>query len=69
MLLYNNYILEASQNEVYTSQEKIEENNLLDTILSTPVMQHTRNFLIKKGKIKPIAETAFNVSPQFFLDL
>ncbi|KAJ8925253.1 hypothetical protein NQ315_009081, partial [Exocentrus adspersus] len=51
MLLYNNYILEANQNEVYTAQEKIEENNLLDTILSTPVMQHTRNFLIRKGKI------------------
>ncbi|KAJ8973547.1 hypothetical protein NQ317_018392 [Molorchus minor] len=51
MLLYNNYILEASENEVYTAQEKIEENNLLDTILSTPVMQHTRNFLIKKGKL------------------
>lgn len=55
MLLYNNYILEANQNEVYTAQEKIEENNLLDTILSTPVMQHTRNFLIKKGKTKHVS--------------
>ncbi|XP_018579291.1 poly(U)-specific endoribonuclease homolog isoform X2 [Anoplophora glabripennis] len=51
MLLYNNYILESNQNEVYTAQEKNEENDLLDTILSTPVMQHTRNFLIKKGKL------------------
>ncbi|XP_017774899.1 PREDICTED: poly(U)-specific endoribonuclease homolog [Nicrophorus vespilloides] len=51
LLLHNNYILDSSQNEVYTAQEKIEENNFLDTILSTPVMQHTRNFLIKKGKL------------------
>nr|CAI5846990.1 unnamed protein product [Callosobruchus analis] len=49
--LFNNYILEANQNEVSTPQEKIEENDLLDNILPTPVMQHTRNFLIKKGKI------------------
>lgn len=52
MQLYNNYILEANQNEVYTGQEKIEENELLDAILSTSVMQHTRNFLISKGKRK-----------------
>ncbi|XP_023016657.1 endoribonuclease Arlr isoform X1 [Leptinotarsa decemlineata] len=51
MLLYNNYILKANENEVYTAQEKAEENDLLDTILSTPVMQHARNFLIKKGKL------------------
>ncbi|CAH1993416.1 unnamed protein product [Acanthoscelides obtectus] len=49
--LFNNYILETNQNEVSTPQEKIEENDLLDTILPTPVMQHTRNFLIKKGKL------------------
>ncbi|KAG5879111.1 hypothetical protein JTB14_031659 [Gonioctena quinquepunctata] len=51
ILLYNNYILEVNQNEVYTAQEKAEENDLLDTILSTPVMQHARNFLIEKGKL------------------
>lgn len=47
--LYNNYILETNQNEVYTAQEKSEENDLLDTILPTPVMQYARNFLIEKG--------------------
>lgn len=48
--LFNNYILESNQNEVYTAQEKSEENDLLDTILSTNVMQYTRNFLIQKGE-------------------
>lgn len=47
--LYNNYIVETNQNEVYTAQEKNEENDLLGVVLSTPVMQHTRNFLISKG--------------------
>lgn len=51
MLLYNNYFLEASQNEVYTGAERIEENNLLDTILATPVIQFARSFLIQKGKL------------------
>ncbi|CAG9762183.1 unnamed protein product [Ceutorhynchus assimilis] len=51
VLLHNNYFLEASQNEVYTGQERIEENNLLDTILATPVMQFARSFLVQKGKI------------------
>ncbi|XP_030753403.1 poly(U)-specific endoribonuclease homolog isoform X1 [Sitophilus oryzae] len=50
-LLYNNYLLEASENEVYTPQERIEENNLLDAVLATPVMQFARSFLIQKGKI------------------
>ncbi|CAH0551335.1 unnamed protein product [Brassicogethes aeneus] len=51
MPLYNNYILETNVNEVYTAQEKNEENDLLDVILQTPVMQYTRNFLIKKGTL------------------
>ncbi|XP_050312708.1 endoribonuclease CG2145-like [Anthonomus grandis grandis] len=51
MLLYNNYFLDAGQNEVYTGQERIEENNFLDAVLSTPVMQFTRSFLVQKGKI------------------
>ncbi|KAJ8962791.1 hypothetical protein NQ318_001190 [Aromia moschata] len=59
LLLHNNYILEANQNEVYTAQEKIEENNLLDTILSTPVMQHTRNFLLKKVFVLQFREMVY----------
>ncbi|CAG9863409.1 unnamed protein product [Phyllotreta striolata] len=49
--LYNNYILETNQNEVYTQEEKNEENDFLNAVLSTPVMEYTRNFLINKGKI------------------
>lgn len=48
--LHNNYILETNVNEHVSAQEKMEENTLLDTILSTSVMQHTKNFLIQKGK-------------------
>lgn len=51
MLLYNNYFLQSNENEVYTGQERIEENNLLDAVLATPVMQYARSFLIQKGKI------------------
>ncbi|ENN70666.1 hypothetical protein YQE_12611, partial [Dendroctonus ponderosae] len=51
ILLYNNYFLDAGQNEVYTGQERIEENNFLDAILATPVMQFARNFLVQKEKI------------------
>lgn len=49
--LHNNYILQSNENEHVTPQEKSEENSLLDAILTTSVMQHTRNFLIQKGKI------------------
>lgn len=51
--------METNQNEVYTAQEKLEENDLLDTILPTSIMQHTRNFLIQKGKVKG---RIFNIS-------
>lgn len=51
LLLHNNYVLESNVNEHYTPQEKNEENSLLDTVLNTPVMQQTRNFLIQKRKI------------------
>lgn len=49
--LYDNYVLETNVNEHVSAQEKIEENTLLDTLLSTSVMQHTRNFLVQKGKL------------------
>ncbi|KAF2897264.1 hypothetical protein ILUMI_08904 [Ignelater luminosus] len=50
-LLYNNYILQSNVNEHVSPQEREEENNLLDALLSTSVMQQTRNFLINKGAI------------------
>jgi len=59
ILLYNNYFVEASQNEVYSGQERIEENNLLDVMLTTPVMQFARSFLVRKGAF-PTVKTASN---------
>lgn len=59
ILLYNNYFVEASQNEVYSGQERIEENNLLDVMLTTPVMQFARSFLVRKGAF-PTLKTASN---------
>ncbi|GJQ76322.1 hypothetical protein Trydic_g2045 [Trypoxylus dichotomus] len=49
--LHNNYILETNVNEHVSAQEKMEENALLDSLLSTSIMQYTRNFLIQKGAI------------------
>lgn len=46
---YNNYILEVTENEYVTPQERNEENDFLDIIVSTPIMQHTRNFLVNNG--------------------
>ncbi|XP_044264435.1 poly(U)-specific endoribonuclease homolog isoform X2 [Tribolium madens] len=51
LLLHDNYIVESNMNEYSSPQEKNEENSLLDTILTTPVMQETRNFLIETNKI------------------
>ncbi|GLV40220.1 uncharacterized protein CBL_03632 [Carabus blaptoides fortunei] len=50
-LLHNNYILDVNENEHVTAQERAEENELLDTMLTTPIMQYTKNFLISKGKL------------------
>lgn len=48
--LYDNYVVEANVDEEYTAQEKAEENEFLEAVASTPVMQLTRKFLAKKGK-------------------
>lgn len=50
-LLHNNYILDTNENEYVTAQEKAEENDLLEAMLTTPIMQFTKNFLIAKGRI------------------
>lgn len=51
MKLYDNYVLQSNVAEQYTQQEKNEEEQLLNTVISTPVMQHTRRFLMDKGRI------------------
>lgn len=50
--LHNNYVLQSAENEHVTAMEKTEENNLLDDLLATNVMQYARNFLIQKGTVK-----------------
>lgn len=49
--LYNNYELDTMTNEFVTPLEKREENDLVDTIMATPVMRHAMAFLQEKGKV------------------
>lgn len=49
--LHDNYVLETTRGEDYTNQEKGEELDFLNAVLSTPVMQMARSYLIKKGKL------------------
>lgn len=67
--LHNNYIVESNVNEDYTSQEKSEEDSLLNTIISTPVMEHTRNFLIQKNKIGRELKDFKNVLREIWFDM
>jgi poly(U)-specific endoribonuclease len=48
-LLYDNYINDVSVNEHVTPAERAEENNLLDSFMTTPVMKYTMQFLADKG--------------------
>ncbi|KAK5647731.1 hypothetical protein RI129_002623 [Pyrocoelia pectoralis] len=49
--LYDNYIVFVDDNEVPTSEERQEEDDLLDTMINTNVMEYTRHFLVSKGVI------------------
>ncbi|KAB0795667.1 hypothetical protein PPYR_09728 [Photinus pyralis] len=49
--LYDNYIPLVENNEEVTGEEMREEDELLDAIISTNVMDYTRNFLVSKGVI------------------
>lgn len=49
--LQDNYVLDTTRGEEYTNQEMVEENDFLNSVVATPVMQMTRSYLIKKGKI------------------
>jgi hypothetical protein len=48
-LLYDNYVRDASVNEHVTAAEHAEENSLLDSFMTTPVMKYTMQFLSDKG--------------------
>jgi hypothetical protein len=51
-VLYDNYIRDAGVNEHVTPTEQVEENNLLDSFMATPVMKYTMHFLADKGTVK-----------------
>ncbi|KAG4080342.1 hypothetical protein HA402_010834 [Bradysia odoriphaga] len=55
--LFNNYELDTMTNEFVTPLEKREENDLVDTIMGTPVMRHAMAFLQQKGKVTPDPKT------------
>ncbi|XP_071454124.1 endoribonuclease Arlr-like [Hetaerina americana] len=50
-LLFNNFVPDVRKSENVTSIEKAEENNFLDAILDTPIMEKTQSFLAHKGYI------------------
>ncbi|CAB3240813.1 unnamed protein product [Arctia plantaginis] len=49
--LLDNYELDSLVNEHVTPQERIEENNFMDAVMSTTVMRHLMNFLKNKGLV------------------
>lgn len=51
--LFNNYELDTLVNEYVTPNEKKEENDFLDAVLSTTVMRHAMHFLQQKGVADP----------------
>lgn len=55
--LYNNYEIQSNVNEVITPNERIEENDFVDTIMATSVMRHAMQFLQNKGIVTPDPKT------------
>lgn len=51
--LLDNYERDATVNEHVTAQERIEENNFMDAVMSTTVMRHLMTFLKNKGYVSP----------------
>ncbi|KAK5647732.1 hypothetical protein RI129_002624 [Pyrocoelia pectoralis] len=49
--LYDNYLVSVDNNEVVTDEERQKQDDLLDTMINTNVMEYTRNFLVSKGVI------------------
>lgn len=47
--LFDNYELDSADSETVTPEEEIEENEFINAVLDTQVMQTAMNFLHKKG--------------------
>lgn len=52
--LHDNYVLETTRGEDRTSQDALEEDEFLDAVISTSVMQDTRRFLIERGILQSL---------------
>lgn len=50
--MYDNYVPDVRVEEDHTSQEQDEEDQFLDAVLATPVMQQAYTFLNTKGGLK-----------------
>lgn len=55
--LHDNYVLETTRGEDRTNQEVIEEDEFLDAVISTSVMQAARKFLIERGIVQSIFDS------------
>lgn len=47
--LYDNYVAEVNVMETVTFEERTEENDFLDAVLASDIMQLTQEFLRTKG--------------------
>jgi len=56
-LLFNNYEHDTQVNEHVTPNERKEENEFLDAVMTTPVMRQAMLFLQQKGVVGPDPKT------------
>lgn len=59
--LFDNYEVDASDEEIVTTQEKSEENEFINSVLDTKVMQTAMQFLHKKGEHKQAFNFRFSI--------
>lgn len=67
--LYDNYDVFVDNNEVVTAEERREEDDLLDAVINTNVMEYTRNFLVSKGAIGSDPHEFINVLKEIWFTL
>lgn len=49
--LFDNYVIETTENEYVSPQEREEETDFLNAVMATPVMRAAMLFLQEKGNI------------------
>lgn len=60
LVLFDNYELDSADSETVTPEEEIEENEFINAVLDTQVMQTAMNFLHKKGYFVKIFDLTFS---------